>query len=325
MVRTSVTDVAELSLTAASGSDTLTGAPTSPLPATDPQEPAMRTTSRPPASGSGPGRALVTDLPGVFGQVAPYVQDYGYLAVGLFLLLKNIGIPVPGEAILVTAALVAGTGRLSLAVVILVGFVAAVVGETIGYAIGLYGGHPVVVKYGRRVGITHERLDHLEEFFARHGIKLVLAGRFLPLLRHWAGISAGISEMPWRRFLVANVAGAAVWIGLWAVLGARPATTSTRSTPCWCGARRCCSCCWWSSSCSSSYDAGDVVLSPPGPGCRWTSDRGDPARHRQPAARPPPRRTRDPGPRRAAPPCWSTPGGACVMRLAAAGVGTQRR
>lgn len=163
----------------------------------------------------------MTDLPGVFGQVAPFVQDYGYLAVGLSLLLKNIGIPVPGEAILVTAALVAETGRLNLAVVILVGFVAAVVGETIGYAIGLYGGHPVVVKYGRRIGITHERLDHLEQFFARHGVKLVLVGRFLPLLRHWAGISAGISEMPWRRFTLANVLGAAVWIGVWATLGAQ--------------------------------------------------------------------------------------------------------
>lgn len=163
----------------------------------------------------------MTDLPGVFGTVAPYVQDYGYLAVGLFLLLKNIGIPVPGEAILVTAALVAGSGRLDLPLVILVGFVAAVVGEAIGYAIGRYGGHPVVERYGRRIGITHERLDKLEEFFARHGVKLVLVGRFLPLLRSYAGIAAGISEMPWRRFLVGNAIGAAVWVSVWSVLGAQ--------------------------------------------------------------------------------------------------------
>ena len=163
----------------------------------------------------------MSDLPGVFGAIAPYLDDYGYAAIAVLVLLENVGIPVPGEAAVITGALFAATGRLDLAVVCLVAFAAAVIGDNLGYALGRYGGRPLVLRIGRRVGITHEHLDRVEGFFTRHGSKVVVAARFLPLLRHLNGIAAGVSQMRWRRFLLANAAGAAIWVAVWAVVGTK--------------------------------------------------------------------------------------------------------
>jgi membrane protein DedA with SNARE-associated domain len=161
----------------------------------------------------------VSELPGVFGAVAPYLESYGYFAVALFVLLENVGVPMPGEATLVTAALFTVSGRLDLSVLVLVAFSAAVVGDNLGYAVGRFGGRPVVVRFGRRVGVTHDRLDRVEGFFGRHGGKVVVAARFLPLLRHLNGVCAGVSQMSWRRFLGANATGAGIWVVIWTTVG----------------------------------------------------------------------------------------------------------
>ena len=159
------------------------------------------------------------DLPGVFGTVAPFVTHYGYTAVLLVVLLENVGLIFPGEAVIVTAALFAGNGRLSLAGVAVAAFVGAAVGAGIGYGIGRFGGRALVLRLGRRAGINHHRLDRLEQFFDRHGVKLVTVARFLPVLRHGNGIAAGTSLMAWHRFLIGNVVGAAIWVGFWTVVG----------------------------------------------------------------------------------------------------------
>lgn len=159
------------------------------------------------------------DLPGVFGTVAPFVTDYGYAAIALLVLLENLGLIVPGEAVLVTAGLFAGAGRLSLAGVALVAFAAATVGASLAYAVGRFGGRLLVLRAGRRVGITAARLDRVERFYARRGVAVVVAARFLPVLRHANGLAAGTSLMTWPRFLAGNVAGAAVWVSAWTAAG----------------------------------------------------------------------------------------------------------
>jgi membrane protein DedA with SNARE-associated domain len=161
----------------------------------------------------------VTPLPGVFGSVAPYLSDYGLLAVALFVLLENLGLPVPGEAVLVTGAVFTVSGRLDLTLLVSVAVVAAVVGDNLAYGVGRFGGRAAVVRVGRRVGVTAAHLDRVEGFFARHGGKVVVAARFLPLLRHLNGVCAGVSRMPWRRFLVANALGAAMWVAVWTAVG----------------------------------------------------------------------------------------------------------
>lgn len=161
----------------------------------------------------------MTDLPGVFGTVAPYIDDYGYLAVALLVFLANLGAPAPGEATLVVAAVYTVPGNLDLALVLAVGWAAAALGESAAFALGRYGGRPLAIRLGRRFGVTHELLDRVEGFYEHHGIKTVAVGRFIPLLRRLNGLVAGVTSMPWGRFLLANTLGAAIWVGAWTTVG----------------------------------------------------------------------------------------------------------
>lgn len=158
-------------------------------------------------------------LPGIFHTLAPVLDHYGYLAVGGLVLLEDFGVPVPGETVLIAAAVYAGAGRLNVVAVAVIAFVAAVVGDNIGYAIGHFGGRELALRWGRYVFLTPRRLDHAEDFFRRHGGKIVTVARFVEGLRQANGIIAGITGMPWRRFLACNALGAALWVTLWTTIG----------------------------------------------------------------------------------------------------------
>ncbi|NUQ99698.1 MAG: DedA family protein [Streptomyces sp.] len=158
-------------------------------------------------------------LPGVFAGLAPLLDHWGYGAVGGLLFLEDFGVPVPGETMLIAAAVYAGAGRLNVVGVAVIAFVAAVCGDNIGYVIGRYGGHRLVTRYGRYVLLTPARVAKAEAFFVRNGGKVVTVARFIEGLRQANGIVAGLSEMPWRRFLFFNALGAALWVGVWVTLG----------------------------------------------------------------------------------------------------------
>jgi membrane protein DedA with SNARE-associated domain len=158
-------------------------------------------------------------LPGVLAHLAPVLDRFGYLAVGGLIMLEDFGVPSPGETVLIAAAVYAGAGKLNIVLVGVVGFVAAVVGDNIGYAIGTFGGRPLVHRYGRYVLLTKERFAKTEQFFERHGGKVVTIARFVEGLRQANGIVAGISTMRWRTFLLFNALGAALWVGVWTSIG----------------------------------------------------------------------------------------------------------
>ncbi len=158
-------------------------------------------------------------LPGVFHTLAPLLSHYGYLAVGGLVMLEDFGVPVPGETVLIAAAVYAGAGRLNVVLVAVIAFVAAVVGDNIGYVIGYFGGRELVLRWGRYVFLTPSRLEKAERFFKRNGGKVVTVARFIEGLRQANGIIAGVTEMPWLRFLVFNAVGAALWVGLWTTAG----------------------------------------------------------------------------------------------------------
>jgi membrane protein DedA with SNARE-associated domain len=160
-----------------------------------------------------------TPLPGLLGTVAPVLDNYGYLAVAGLVLVENFGIPVPGETILVAASVYAGTGRLNIVAVGVIAVLAAIVGNCIGYVIGYYGGHALVLRFGKYVFLTSERLARTERFFERRGGIVVVVARFLEGLRQAAGLIAGTVEMPFRNFLAYTSLGAVLWVGLWAPLG----------------------------------------------------------------------------------------------------------
>jgi membrane protein DedA with SNARE-associated domain len=158
-------------------------------------------------------------LPGFLNALASPLQHYGIWAIGLLILLEDFGIPVPGETILIAGAIYAGAGRLNIVAVGVVGFVAAVIGDNIGFAIGHFGGRALALRWGKYVFLTEERLDGAERFFERHGGKVITIARFIEGLRQANGIIAGITGMHWRRFLAFNALGAALWVGTWVSLG----------------------------------------------------------------------------------------------------------
>jgi len=158
-------------------------------------------------------------LPGVLASLAPVLDQYGYLALGGFVTLEDFGVPLPGETILIAAAVYAGAGKLNIFAVIAIGFVAAVIGDNIGYLIGSYGGRRVVERYGKYVFITPERYEKAERFFQKRGGGIVIVARFIEGLRQLNGIIAGTSSMPWRRFVVFNIIGAVLWVGTWSMIG----------------------------------------------------------------------------------------------------------
>src|SRR6201996_9012259 len=158
-------------------------------------------------------------LPGLLATFAPYLGRYDVVPVGLLLLLESFGAPVPGEAVLIAASVYAGAGRLNLAVVAVIAVVAAVAGDSIGWLLGCHGGRRLLARFGRYVLLTPDRVARAERFFARHGSKIVPVARFVDGLRQANGIIAGMTRMPFRRFLVLNAIGAALWAGVWTAVG----------------------------------------------------------------------------------------------------------
>jgi membrane protein DedA with SNARE-associated domain len=158
-------------------------------------------------------------LPGFLGSLAPILNNYGYLAVGGLVLVEDFGIPLPGETILIAAALYAGAGKLNVVAVGVIAWVCAVIGDNIGFAIGHFGGRRLALKYGKYIFLTPKRLDQAEQFFDHHGGKIIVAARFIEGLRQANGIVAGITGMHWKRFIPFNALGAALWVGLWVSVG----------------------------------------------------------------------------------------------------------
>jgi membrane protein DedA with SNARE-associated domain len=140
---------------------------------------------------------------------------YGYLAIFLFIGIESMGIPFPGETMLITAAIYAGnTHRLNVILVIAAAAAGAIVGDNIGYGIGHWGGYRLVRRYGRLIRLHEGRLKLGQYLFRRHGGKVVFFGRFVSLLRAYAAFLAGTNRMPWRRFLLFNAAGGILWAAL---------------------------------------------------------------------------------------------------------------
>ena len=158
-------------------------------------------------------------LPGFLDSLAGPLDRYGLWAVLLFVMIEDFGIPVPGETILIAASVYAGAGQLNVVAVAAVGFIAAVTGDNIGFAIGHFGGRALALRWGRYVFLTEERLDKAADFFDRHGAWIITVARFIEGLRQANGIVAGITGMRWLRFLVFNALGAALWVGTWVSIG----------------------------------------------------------------------------------------------------------
>lgn len=158
-------------------------------------------------------------MPDFAHHITRLLQLYTYPVLLSLVLLESLGIPLPGEIALVTAAAYASHGRISIYIVIVLAALGATVGGALGYLIGLKGGLPLIVRYGGYIGIRKSHVEKAHAFFERNGSKTILFGRFIAILRTWAAVIAGAACMSVTKFLVYNTAGSVAWAIVFGFLG----------------------------------------------------------------------------------------------------------
>lgn len=167
---------------------------------------------------NGPVRELVTQI----------YDAVGYVGVALWVAIESVIIPIPSELVLPFAGFLVGAGTSiepltgqpwSLALVTIAGTIGSVVGALVAYAIGYFGGRPLIVRWGRYLRITPEDLDRTDAFFARHGTKAAFFGRLLPVVRSLVSFGAGIARMPLLPFVVFTTLGSLPFVFVLAFAG----------------------------------------------------------------------------------------------------------
>ena len=144
-------------------------------------------------------------------RVQPMLERYGYGVVALAVMAEGVGIPTPGQTLLMVGALEAAKGRLNIVWLLFLVTGAATVGNSMGYAIGRWGGRAVL----KKLKVDATRQQRFDDIFKRYGGVVILLARFVDGLRQLNGIIAGIMRMPWWRFTIDNAAGALVWTCAW--------------------------------------------------------------------------------------------------------------
>ena len=141
----------------------------------------------------------------------PLLQRYGYAAVAVAVLAEGVGIPTPGQTLLMAGALEAAKGQLNIAWLLFLVTAATIVGNSVGYAIGRWGGGAVL----KKLKVNAMRQQRFEDIFERRGGIVILVARFVDGLRQFNGIVAGVMHMPWWTFTAYNTAGAVIWSCVW--------------------------------------------------------------------------------------------------------------
>lgn len=167
--------------------------------------------------------------------ISQHISSSGYAAIFVLALVGAMCIPIPSEitfgfaGALCSASFVASTGgttaHLHLWAVIVVGVLGTVVGASIAYVVGRYGGRAFVDRYGRYLLLSHDDLDRTERLFSRWGDGLVAVGQVIPLLRAFVGFGAGVAKVRTPQFLALTTLGAAVWVSLISVIGYEAGTS----------------------------------------------------------------------------------------------------
>ena len=142
--------------------------------------------------------------------------DYGYAAVFVFVMIESLGVPFPGETMVIAAAIYAGTTHhLVVAPIWASAAAGAIVGDNIGFAIGHFGGYRLLRRYGPKVKLDEVKLKVGRLIFDRHGGKVVFFGRFISVLRTYAAFLAGTNQMRYWPFFAFNASGGIIWAGIY--------------------------------------------------------------------------------------------------------------
>lgn len=146
--------------------------------------------------------------------------DYGYTIVFLAICIESMGVPFPGETmLLIASAYAANTHHLSIVGVIASAAGGAIFGDSLGYWIGREGGRKLIRHYGKFVGLTDERYQKAQDYLKKHGGKAVFFGRFVSIARTWIAVLVGAHHLNYVQFLIYNILGGIVWATLYGSLG----------------------------------------------------------------------------------------------------------
>ena len=147
--------------------------------------------------------------------IGDLIAHYGYLAIFVIITLESAGLPLPGETILLTSAIYAGsTGGLNIVFVVAAAAAAAILGDNLGYWVGRRWGMPLLIRYGHLIALDHGRLKLGQYLFREHGGKIVFFGRFTAMLRAYAAVLAGVNKLDARRFFIFNGLGGVAWASI---------------------------------------------------------------------------------------------------------------
>ncbi len=144
-------------------------------------------------------------------QVKDLAHSYGYGVIFIGIMLENAGIPIPGETITLVGGFLAGSGELKYSLVLLSAVSGAIIGDSAGYWLGRWGGMGLLESAAKIFRIPSEEVLKATEKFNANADRAVFFGRFIALLRIFAGPMAGLSGMPYSRFLFFNAMGAIAW------------------------------------------------------------------------------------------------------------------
>src|SRR3978361_491060 len=143
-------------------------------------------------------------------------HHYGYGAIFLGIMLESIGLPLPGESLMIAIALyAASTHRLNIFIVVPLAAAGAICVDQIGYLIGRWIGYRALARWGRKLGLNDERLELGRFLFRKYGSGVVFFGRFIAILRTFAAVLAGANQMQWHTFLLWNSLGGITWTVLY--------------------------------------------------------------------------------------------------------------
>jgi len=136
----------------------------------------------------------------------------GYAGAGSLMALESMIAPIPSEAVMPFVGFLVADGKWSLSAAILVTSLGSIVGSSLSYFMGYYGGKPFVLRVGKYLLLNVHDLERAEQFFHRRaGVATLFLSRFIPVVRHFISIPAGIGRMPWLRFLLTTLIGATIW------------------------------------------------------------------------------------------------------------------
>jgi membrane protein DedA with SNARE-associated domain len=139
------------------------------------------------------------------------ISTLGYAGIVLLMAIESACIPLPSEIIMPFSGYLVYTGRFNLWLVSVAGAIGCVAGSLVAYWIGMYGGRPLIEKYGKYILISHHDLDLADRWFDRFGEVIVFVSRLLPAIRTFIAFPAGVARMNLKKFVIYTFAGSLPW------------------------------------------------------------------------------------------------------------------